>query len=208
MKYADIDVAEQFRDDWDRFDLWSLTSTVKDSELRAYSIANYPEERGVIMLNVRISTPPPGADDAAPGKMSSYIFSLKPGDTVTISGPFGEFFAKDTDAEMVFIGGGAGMAPMRSHVFDQLRRLHSTRKMSFWYGARSRREMFYVEDFDMLAREHDQLDGVLRAHRRTLQLHQLRGTLRRAGAQRQAEANRRNRRAEYSHVPRPGLRAF
>ncbi len=158
MKYADIDVAERFRDDWDRFDLWGLTSTVKEPVLRAYSMANYPEERGVIMLNVRISTPPPGAVDAAPGRMSSYIFNLKPGDTVTISGPFGEFFARNTDAEMVFIGGGAGMAPMRSHIFDQFRRIGTKRKVSFWYGARSLREMFYVEDFDMLAREHDNFE--------------------------------------------------
>jgi Na+-transporting NADH:ubiquinone oxidoreductase subunit F len=126
--------------------------------VRAYSMANYPEERGIIMLNVRIATPPPRADGVPPGKMSSYIFGLKPGDKVTISGPFGEFFARDTDAEMVFIGGGAGMAPMRSHIFDQLRRLKSKRKMSFWYGARSTREMFYVEDFDMLAAENDNFE--------------------------------------------------
>ena len=105
------------------------------------------------MLNVRIATPPPRIPDAPPGQMSSYIWSLKPGDKVTISGPFGEFFAKDTDAEMVFIGGGAGMAPMRSHIFDQLKRLNSKRKITFWYGARSKREMFYVEDFDQLAAE-------------------------------------------------------
>ena len=103
------------------------------------------------MLNVRIATPPPRVPDAPPGQMSSYIWSLKPGDKVTISGPFGEFFAKDTDAEMVFIGGGAGMAPMRSHIFDQLKRLNSKRKITFWYGARSKREMFYGEDFDQLA---------------------------------------------------------
>jgi len=123
--------------------------------VRAYSMANYPEEKGIIMLNVRIATPPPNNPKAVPGKMSSYIWSLKPGDKVTISGPFGEFFAKDTRAEMIFIGGGAGMAPMRSHIFDQLRRLHTDRKISFWYGARSKREMFYVEDFDMLQAEND-----------------------------------------------------
>jgi len=124
--------------------------------MRAYSMANYPDERGIIMLNVRIASPPPGVSATVPpGRMSSYIFSLRPGDRVTISGPYGEFFAKKTDAEMVFIGGGAGMAPMRSHIFDQLKRLHSHRKISFWYGARSRREMFYVEEFDTLAREHD-----------------------------------------------------
>ena len=118
-------------------------------------MANYPEEKGIVMLNVRIASPPPNADDVPPGIMSSYIFDLKPGDKVTISGPFGEFFAKDTDREMVFIGGGAGMAPMRSHIFDQLRRLKSKRKMTFWYGARSLREMFYTEDFDELAAEND-----------------------------------------------------
>jgi Na+-transporting NADH:ubiquinone oxidoreductase subunit F len=116
-------------------------------------MANYPEEEGIIMLNVRIAAPPPRNLSLPCGKMSSYIWSLKEGDKVTISGPFGEFFAKDTDAEMVFVGGGAGMAPMRSHIFDQLKRLNSKRKMSFWYGARSEREMFYVEDFDGLAAE-------------------------------------------------------
>ncbi len=126
---------------------------MKEPTLRAYSMANYPEEKGIIMLNVRIATPPPKVPDAPPGIMSSYIWSLKPGDKVTISGPFGEFFAKETDAEMVFIGGGAGMAPMRSHIFDQLKRLHSTRKISFWYGARSLREMFYDEEFEQLARD-------------------------------------------------------
>jgi Na+-transporting NADH:ubiquinone oxidoreductase subunit F len=152
-KYADFAVEERFREDWDKFNLWRYVSNVKEPALRAYSMASYPEEKE-IMLNVRIATPPPRAPETVPpGIMSSYIFSLKPGDKCIVSGPYGEFFAKDTDAEMVFIGGGAGMAPMRSHIFDQLRRLKSTRKMTFWYGARSKREMFYVEDFDMLARE-------------------------------------------------------
>ena len=114
-------------------------------------MANYPEEEGLIMLNVRIATPPPKAGkDIPPGIMSSYIYSLKAGDKVTISGPFGEFFARETQNEMFFIGGGAGMAPMRSHIFDQLKRLHSQRKISFWYGARSKREMFFDDDFDQL----------------------------------------------------------
>ena len=116
-------------------------------------MANYPEEYGIIMLNVRIATPPPRTTGLPPGKMSSYIFNLKPGDECEISGPFGEFFARDTKAEMCFIGGGAGMAPMRSHIFDQFRRLHTDRKVSFWYGARSLREAFYVEDFDSIAAE-------------------------------------------------------
>lgn len=155
VKYEDFDVPEEYREDWDKFNLFRYVSEVKEPTVRAYSMANYPEEHGIIMLNVRIATPPPRNPDVPPGIMSSYIWSLKPGDKVTISGPFGEFFAKETDAEMVFIGGGAGMAPMRSHIFDQLRRLDSKRKISFWYGARSVREMFYTEDFDQLAAEHE-----------------------------------------------------
>ena len=135
VAYADFDVPDEYRADWDKFNLFRFVSEVKEPALRAYSMANYPEEKGIIMLNVRIATPPPAVPHAPPGVMSSYIWSLKPGDKVTISGPFGEFFAKETDAEMVFIGGGAGMAPMRSHIFDQLKRLGSQRKISFWYGA-------------------------------------------------------------------------
>ena len=153
VAYEDFDVPDEYRADWDKFSLFRFVSEVKEPTLRAYSMANYPEEKGIIMLNVRIATPPPGVPDAPPGVMSSYIWSLRAGDRVTISGPFGEFFAKDTGAEMVFIGGGAGMAPMRSHIFDQLKRLGSQRKISFWYGARSLREMFYAEEFEQLARE-------------------------------------------------------
>jgi len=153
VAYKDFDVPDEYRGDWDKFNLFRFVSEVKEPTLRAYSMANYPEEKGIIMLNVRIATPPPGVPDAPPGIMSSYIWSLKAGDKVTISGPFGEFFAKETDAEMVFIGGGAGMAPMRSHIFDQLKRLGSQRKISFWYGARSLREMFYQEEFEQLARD-------------------------------------------------------
>jgi Na+-transporting NADH:ubiquinone oxidoreductase subunit F len=157
-RYSAFDVEERFRDDWNKFNLWRYVSEVKEPALRAYSMASYPEEKE-IMLNVRIATPPPGAPDSVPpGIMSSYIFNLKPGDKCIISGPYGEFYAKETDAEMVFVGGGAGMAPMRSHIFDQLRRLKSKRKMTFWYGARSKREMFYVEDFDMLAKENDNFE--------------------------------------------------
>jgi Na+-transporting NADH:ubiquinone oxidoreductase subunit F len=157
-KYSDFQVQEKFREDWDKFNLWRYVSEVKEPALRAYSMASYPEEKE-IMLNVRIATPPPGAPDSVPpGIMSSYIFDLKPGDKCTISGPYGEFYAKDTEAEMVFVGGGAGMAPMRSHIFDLLRRIKSKRKITFWYGARSKREMFYVEDFDMLARENDNFE--------------------------------------------------
>jgi len=157
-RYSEMDVAEEYRPDWDKFNLWRYVSDVKEPTLRAYSMASYPEGKE-IMLNVRIATPPPGAsDDIPPGVMSSFIFNLKPGDKVFVSGPYGEFFAKDTDNEMVFIGGGAGMAPMRSHIFDQLRRLKSKRKMTFWYGARSKREMFYVEDFDMLQKENENFE--------------------------------------------------
>ncbi|BEU04397.1 Na(+)-translocating NADH-quinone reductase subunit F [Agarivorans sp. OAG1] len=158
VKYSDFDVEEQYRGDWEHFGFFNLESKVDEETIRAYSMANYPEEEGIIMLNVRIATPPPNNMSLPCGKMSSYIFNLKAGDKVTISGPFGEFFAKETDAEMVFIGGGAGMAPMRSHIFDQLKRLSSKRKISFWYGARSRREIFYEEDFDMLARENENFE--------------------------------------------------
>nr|VFK30835.1 MAG: Na+-transporting NADH:ubiquinone oxidoreductase subunit F [Candidatus Kentron sp. MB]VFK34383.1 MAG: Na+-transporting NADH:ubiquinone oxidoreductase subunit F [Candidatus Kentron sp. MB]VFK76488.1 MAG: Na+-transporting NADH:ubiquinone oxidoreductase subunit F [Candidatus Kentron sp. MB] len=155
LKYADFEIEPRFRDEWDRYDLWRFESKVKKTTVRAYSMASYPEEKGLIMLNVRVASPPPNAPDVPPGIMSSYIFGLKPGDKVTISGPFGEFFARDTDNEMVFIGGGAGMAPMRSHIFDQLLRLQSKRRMTFWYGARSKREIFYQEDFDRLQAEND-----------------------------------------------------
>ena len=155
LRFTDFIIEEQFRDDWDRYDMWRYESRVSDPVMRAYSMANYPEEKGIIMLNIRIATPPPNAPNAPPGQMSSYLFNLKPGDKVIISGPYGEFFARDTDHEMVFIGGGAGMAPMRSHIFDQLKRLHSHRKMSYWYGARSYREIFYKRDFDNLAAEFD-----------------------------------------------------
>jgi Na+-transporting NADH:ubiquinone oxidoreductase subunit F len=155
VKYSDFEIDDQYRGDWNHFGFFDVESKVDTDTLRAYSMANYPEEEGIIMLNVRIATPPPGRLHLPAGKMSSFIFSLKPGDKVTISGPFGEFFAKETDNEMVFIGGGAGMAPMRSHIFDQLKRLKSKRKMSFWYGARSLREMFYEDDYNGLAAEND-----------------------------------------------------
>ncbi len=157
-KYADFNVEEEYRGDWDKFRLWGLVSDVKESVTRAYSMANYPEEEGIIMLNIRVATPPwdRGANDWAnvpPGIMSSFVFSLNPGDEVTISGPFGEFFAKETKNEMIFIGGGAGMAPMRSHIFDQFRRINTDRKVSFWYGARSFREAFYVDHFDKIQKD-------------------------------------------------------
>ncbi len=150
----DFIIEEEYRDAWDKYNVWQYKSKVTEPIVRAYSMANFPLEVGMIMLNVRVATPPANPPGLPPGKMSSYIFALKPGDKVTISGPYGEFFARKTNNEMVFIGGGAGMAPMRSHIFDQLLRLNSTRKMTFWYGARSVREIFYKEDFDKLAAEH------------------------------------------------------
>ncbi|HFE65026.1 NADH:ubiquinone reductase (Na(+)-transporting) subunit F [candidate division KSB1 bacterium 4484_188] len=153
--YSDFDIDEEYRADWDKYHMWDYVSKVTEPVVRAYSMANYPEEKGIIMLNVRIASPPPGMPNVPPGQMSSYIFSLKPGDKVTISGPYGEFFARDTDNEMVFIGGGAGMAPMRSHIFDQLKRINTKRKITFWYGARSLREAFYVEEFNKLQEEHE-----------------------------------------------------
>ena len=155
LDYHEFDIEDEYRDAWDAFKVWDNKSVVKEDVTRAYSMANYPEEEGIIMLNVRIASPPPGSVGIPPGIMSSYIFNLKPGDEVTISGPFGEFFAKETEREMCFIGGGAGMAPMRSHIFDQFRRLSTNRKVTYWYGARSLREMFYVEDFDMIQEENE-----------------------------------------------------
>jgi Na+-transporting NADH:ubiquinone oxidoreductase subunit F len=154
VSFKDFDIPEHLRGDWDKYDLWRLQAGTRHRVTRAYSMANYPSEQGIIMLDVRIATPPPDHPRVPPGIVSSYIFSLRPGDQVQVAGPFGDFFAKDTDAEMIFVGGGAGMAPMRSHIFDQLERLHSRRRISFWYGARSRRELFYQEDFDALARVH------------------------------------------------------
>mgnify|MGYP001247998893 FL=1 len=162
VPYRDFQIEEEYRTDWDKFDLWRYTSTVEEPVVRAYSMANYPEEKGVITLNVRIASPPPrGPEGIPPGKMSSYMFSLKPSDDVVISGPFGEFFAKETDAEMLFIGGGAGMAPMRSHIFDQFFRLGTSRKISFWYGARSLREAFYVDHFDKIQAKFPNFDWQL-----------------------------------------------
>ena len=155
VHYKDFVIEEEYHPDWDKFNVWKYVSKCTEPTIRAYSMANYPEEKGLVKFNIRIATPPPGRDDLPPGIMSSYVFSLKAGDTIDVYGPFGEFFAKETDAEMVFVGGGAGMAPMRSHIFDQLKRLNSKRKISFWYGARSLREAFYVEEFDQLAADNE-----------------------------------------------------
>jgi len=156
LSFASFDIDERFREDWEREGLFGLRSHVDTELTRAYSMANYPGERGRILLNVRIATPPPGVPAGTPpGKGSSYLFGLKPGDEVKISGPFGEFFIHESDAEMVYIGGGAGMAPLRSHILELLEGRRSRRRISYWYGARSRRELFYTEEFEALAREHD-----------------------------------------------------
>lgn len=148
IHYKDFDIEEEYHEDWDRFNIWQYVSKVEEPVVRAYSMANYPGEKGIIMLNVRVASPPPRSPDGTPpGKMSSYIFSLKPGDEVTISGPYGEFFINDSDSEMVYIGGGAGMAPLRSHIFELFKNLKTGRKVTYWYGGRSLRELFYVDHF-------------------------------------------------------------
>jgi Na+-transporting NADH:ubiquinone oxidoreductase subunit F len=133
--------------------MWQFKSVVEEDVFRAYSMANYPGEIGIIMLNVRIASPPPRQPDVPPGKVSSYIFNLKPGDKVTISGPYGEFFIKDTQSEMIYVGGGAGMAPLRSHIFELFKRIKTKRKVSYWYGGRSLRELFYVDQFREIEKE-------------------------------------------------------
>lgn len=153
VKYSDFDVGEEYKGDWERFGFFDVESKVDEPIIRAYSMANYPEEKGIVKFNIRCATPPPNNLSLPAGQMSSWVFSLKPGDKVTVFGPFGEFFAKENETEMVFIGGGAGMAPMRSHIFDQLKRIGTHRKVSFWYGARSLREVFYADEFDALAKE-------------------------------------------------------
>jgi Na+-transporting NADH:ubiquinone oxidoreductase subunit F len=153
LDYKSFDISEEYHDDWDRFGVWDNKATTREPVIRAYSMANYPNEKGIMKFNIRIASPPPGTD-FPPGEMTSYIFNLKEGEKLTIFGPFGDFFAEDTDNEMVFIGGGAGMAPMRSHIFDQLLRLNSNRKITFFYGARSLREMFYTEEYDALAEKY------------------------------------------------------
>jgi Na+-transporting NADH:ubiquinone oxidoreductase subunit F len=153
IDFKSFAIEPEFREAWDKFDLWRFRSACEAPVTRAYSMANFPLEKGILLFSIRIAFPPEYRQDIPPGIMSSWVFNLKPGDEVTVSGPFGEFFARDTQAEMCFIGGGAGMAPMRSHIFDQLLRLHSKRKMTYWYGARSLREAFYGEEFDRLAAE-------------------------------------------------------
>jgi len=155
VQYKDFDIEAEYREDWEKFGFFNYESNTTEPIIRAYSMANYPDEKGLLKFNIRVATPPPGSQGISPGLMSSWVFNLKKGDKVAVYGPFGEFFASDNDTEMVFVGGGAGMAPMRSHIFDQLKRLKATRKMSYWYGARSLRELFYKEEYDVLAAEND-----------------------------------------------------
>ena len=154
LGFNDFSIEEEYHPDWDKYKIWDLVANNDESVFRAYSMANHPAEGNRVMLNVRIATPPPPLwDQVPPGLASSYIFNLKPGDKVTISGPYGEFFIKDSDREMVYIGGGAGMAPMRSHLFHLFHTLKTGRKVSFWYGARSVREMFYDEHFKQIEKQ-------------------------------------------------------
>ena len=153
IHYKDFDIQEEYHADWDKYDVWRYTSEVEEDVVRAYSMANYPGEKGIIMLNVRVASPPPRMPDVPPGKMSSFIFNLKPGDKVTISGPYGEFFIKDTQAEMLYVGGGAGMAPLRSHIFELFKNLKTGRKVSYWYGGRSLRELFYIDEFRQIEKD-------------------------------------------------------
>ena len=154
VNYKDFDIQEEYHSDWDKYDVWRYKSEVDETVIRAYSMANYPGEKGIIMLNVRVASPPPRAPEGTPpGKMSSFIFNLKPGDKVTISGPYGEFFIKDTQAEMLYVGGGAGMAPLRSHIFELFKNLKTGRKVSYWYGGRSLRELFYIDEFRQIEKD-------------------------------------------------------
>lgn len=163
VDFKDIEVEEEYRDEWDQFNMWDLKMKNPEPIYRAYSMANHPAEGNIIMLNIRIATPPWDRKKNAfmnvnPGICSSYVFSRKPGDKVTISGPYGEFFIKDTNREMMFIGGGAGMAPMRSHIFDLFDTKHTKRKATFWYGGRSKRELFYLEDFEKIEKNNSNFE--------------------------------------------------
>ena len=157
-EFSDFEVEAEFRDLWDRFKLWELSAASDHEVTRAYSMANHPAEKGLIILNIRLALPPPGHPQAPPGVVSSWLFSLKPGDPVDVRGPYGHFAVDASERELVFIGGGAGMAPLRAQILDLLQTQQSNRKISYWYGARSRRELFYTELFETLQREHDNFD--------------------------------------------------
>lgn len=160
VDFKDMDIEKEYHEDWDKFNMWGLKMKNPEETYRAYSMANHPAEGNIVMLNIRIATPPwdrakNGFMNVNPGICSSYIFSRKPGDKVMVSGPYGEFFIQDTKREMMFIGGGAGMAPMRSHIFDQFKTHDTDRKATYWYGARSKREIFYEDEFIDLEKKHD-----------------------------------------------------
>jgi Na+-transporting NADH:ubiquinone oxidoreductase subunit F len=155
INYENFDIDERFLADWTKFKMFQYKSHVYTPVTRAYSMANYPGEEGIIKLNVRIATPPPGQQAIPPGQVSSYIFNLQPGDDVTIAGPFGEFFMDDSDSEVLLVGGGAGMAPLRSHIFDLFKGKHTKRKVSFWYGGRSMKECFYLDEFEDIEKNND-----------------------------------------------------
>lgn len=163
IKFADFDIEPEYREDWDNMKMWGLVTKNPEPTFRAYSMANHPAEGNIIMLNIRIATPPWSRNACAfeninPGICSSYIFSLKPGDKITISGPYGEFFVKDTPNEKMFIGGGAGMAPMRSHIFNLFHTEKTDKRVTFWYGARSAREIFYEDQFAAIKKEYPNFD--------------------------------------------------
>jgi len=158
VEFKDMEIEEQFRDEWDQYKMWDLKMKNPEPTYRAYSMANYPKEGNIVKLNIRIATPPwdraKGAfQNVNPGICSSFIFSRKPSDKVMISGPYGEFHIKDTDREMMYIGGGAGMAPLRSHIFHLFNTLKTGRKVTYWYGARSKREVFYEEEFRQIEKD-------------------------------------------------------
>jgi len=155
---TDVDVEDEYRDEWDKYNMWDLHMKNPEETYRAYSMANHPAEGNIVMLNIRIATPPWDVShgrfkNVNPGICSSYIFSRKPGDKVMVSGPYGEFFIKETKNEMIYVGGGAGMAPMRSHIFHLFHTLKTNRKVSYWYGARSKREIFYEDHFRAIEKE-------------------------------------------------------
>ena len=160
INFKDFEIDKKYNDDLERFNFWNNSISIREIVIRAYSMANYPDEKGIMKFNVRIELPPPGTD-YPPGEMTSYLFNLKPGDNLIIFGPFGDFFANESEAEMIFIGGGAGMAPMRSHIFDQLLRINTNRKITFYYGARSLKEVFYKEEYDELARNNENFKWTL-----------------------------------------------
>jgi Na+-transporting NADH:ubiquinone oxidoreductase subunit F len=155
LAYAHFDISDRFKSTWERFNLLGLRAAAEEPVYRAYSLANPPAEKKELMFTIRIATPPPDAPAALPGIGSSFLFGLKPGDRVTLNGPYGDFFVKDTDREMCFVGGGAGMAPMRCHIFHQLKTVGTHRRITFWYGARSLQEMFYEEEFRELEAKND-----------------------------------------------------